>query len=507
MNDQKAFSPNPPNPYVNSFPPSYSGQKMNSGGNEYSFDSPRNNNKSEENTEMMFKSTSWRDLWAAVLFYLHFIGVFAIVGLNFNYIIKFFEKINESEIINHVVNPDDSNRSKELVNQLLKSLSAVGISLVITLICLAVFLSLISRFPKTMIKGTFISTIVLLGLFSLIGFVNLSVGASVLFLASAIFNIVLYFMWRSRIPFSAVLLKTVVDVINLYPNLWNLSVMAVVAQTIFIFLFCFASFSISIKYEFDGVSNVVSDNIKILDLVSVFYLVFSFYWSSQVVDNVVHTSICGVFGTFYFIYGTGAAIVNPVWNSFKRSMTYSFGSIAFGSLIVAILQLVRFMLKSIHRDRNNAAAALADCLLGLIENLVCYFNYYAYVHVAIYGKPYIQSAMDTWELVKSNGVDVIINDSLIGKCLGVGIFIISIISMLSALVISKNLFKLEEFSFILSSSLAFIFSLIICSVATQLIGSGTSAILVCYAEDPLALQRSNPELYDEIKSAYRSSSI
>lgn len=70
------------------------------------------------------------------------------------------------------------------------------------------------------------------------------------------------------------------------------------------------------------------------------------------------------------------------------------------------------------RNDNNPAAAIlacvADCILGCIQGLVEYFNTYAYIHVAIYGKSFCDAAKDTWALVKSNGIDVIINDNLVG---------------------------------------------------------------------------------------------
>ena len=34
--------------------------------------------------------------------------------------------------------------------------------------------------------------------------------------------------------------------------------------------------------------------------------------------------------------------------------------------------------------------------------------------VALYGKPYIEAAKDTWRLFKDRGIDALINDSLVG---------------------------------------------------------------------------------------------
>ena len=292
---------------------------------------------------------------------------------------------------------------------------------------------------------------------------------------------------------------------KMYPNIWNLSILSVFGQAAFLGIYLTTLTSIALKYSNNSSA---SQEIAPIDTLSIIYIVFSMYWSNQIVDNVVHTTVCGVFGTFYFLQGTGAAIVKPVWNSFSRSMTYSFGSIAFGSLIVALLQLVRFLIDSTRNGRESAAAACADCLIGILEGLVKYFNYYAYVHVAIYGKPYIESGKDTWELIKSHGVDVIINDCLIEKCMGVGNLLISLSSALCAYTAGSFVSRGSDNALpIVVTATVFLLSLMLCSVATQLIGSGSSATLVCFAEDPSALQRSKPELYREITSAYQTGFI
>ena len=444
-----------------------------------------NRSSSNSKADRMFKSNSWRDLWAAILYYVHLAGVAVILGLNFKNLSKFESVATDT-------------------SKIIQSLGIIGSSLVLCVLLLTIFLTLVNKFPKTMIKGTFISTIILLGLMG-VGMFFVPGGAfmGLMYLIMAGLNVILYFSWRNRIPFSATLLKTVVDVMKIYPNTWNLSIFAILSQAAFTVLYVVTLTAISLKYS-DKFNSRRNDQVEGIDIAALLYVVFSMYWSMQVVENVVHTSVCGVFATFYFLHGTGAAIMNPVWNSFSRSMTYSFGSIAFGSLIVAILQFVRFLINSTRNERDNLAAACASYLVEMIEGLVRFFNHYAYVHVAIYGKPFIESGKDTWELIKSHGVDVIINDSLVGTCMNIAIFLISLTCCLFAFI--AGLTFLDSLALqITTTVLTFVFVTLISVVATQLIESGVSATLVCYAEDPTALQRSKPELYREITHAYQQS--
>jgi len=67
------------------------------------------------------------------------------------------------------------------------------------------------------------------------------------------------------------------------------------------------------------------------------FAVFSFYWTSQFIVNWSLVTIAGIFGSFYY----DPSSKNVAWGSFKRASTTSMGSIAFGSLIIAILDLIR----------------------------------------------------------------------------------------------------------------------------------------------------------------------
>lgn len=84
---------------------------------------------------------------------------------------------------------------------------------------------------------------------------------------------------------------------------------------------------------------------------------------------------------------------HPTLPAFGRASTLSLGSIAFGSLIVTILEMLRLLLQSVRQNANADGqpieailACCAECFIGCIENLVQYFNRYAYIEIALYGK-------------------------------------------------------------------------------------------------------------------------
>ena len=79
---------------------------------------------------------------------------------------------------------------------------------------------------------------------------------------------------------------------------------------------------------------------KVIGLVV--FVTFAGYWISEWIKNTIHTSVAGVYGSWYFCAGKPGGIPKgSSMGAFKRATTYSFGSISLGSLIVAIINMIR----------------------------------------------------------------------------------------------------------------------------------------------------------------------
>ncbi|KAJ2435250.1 putative choline transporter, neither null mutation nor overexpression affects choline transport, partial [Coemansia sp. RSA 2424] len=171
---------------------------------------------------------------------------------------------------------------------------------------------------------------------------------------------------------------------------------------------------------------------------------------------------------------------------------------------------VRSILRAIRSQGNDniavqLIACCVDCILGCIEGMVAFFNKYAYVEIAIYGKPFTQAAKDTWSLIKDRGVDALINDCLIGNVLQMGSFLCAAVVALVAwlyITITKpeyNSTGSYTAPIILS---AFVIAMSMFMVLLKCIDSGAATTFVCLAEDPEAMARNNPELFRMVREAY-----
>lgn len=271
-----------------------------------------------------------------------------------------------------------------------------------------------------------------------------------------------------------------------------------------------------IEDDASGKSKLVCDNNQLYWVLV--YLHFVMFWNSEVIKNVVHVTISGVFGVYYFFEGSAqGAPSSPTLGSAKRALTTSFGSICFGSLLIALLQTLRYILQSLKSDSDEGLmvflATCAECILACLEGLFETFNKFAFTQVAMYGKPFVRAAHDTWELVKDRGVDAIVNDSLTSNVLGMGTLAVGMASGLYGYLFIK-LFQpgfyakenegLVVFAVIL---VEFILGAVMMSVPNNVIDSGVTTTFVALAEDPQTLYRTKPELYRAIALHYPQVSL
>lgn len=150
-----------------------------------------------------------------------------------------------------------------------------------------------------------------------------------------------WFLWscRDRIPFAKLMLKTVTRVISSYPAMIFTGFVGLILQTAFAALFIITTIGIVLRYSTtvtDPSTGRTTTSISGVSYVLYVFLLFTLYWTTQVIKNVVHVTVSGVFATYYFMGvadSSGRVIVstqNPTVGAAKRALTTSFGSVCYG---------------------------------------------------------------------------------------------------------------------------------------------------------------------------------
>lgn len=339
-------------------------------------------------------------------------------------------------------------------------------------------------------------------------------SGGIVFLIFAIFQLICFISWRSRIPFSVLMLQTAIDVAKKHGHVYLVSAIGGLLATLFAAWYSVTLVSVYIKYEpsnnnpacRQGVGSCGSG--KVIGLIA--FITFAAYWISEWLKNTIHTTIAGVYGSWYFNSKNYPTKVTR--GALKRCLTYSFGSISLGSLVVAIINFLR-QLCSVARSQAAAEGdiiaqilwCIAGCLIGLLDWAVQFLNRYAFAHIALYGKAYIPAAKDTWRMIKDRGIDALVNECLIGPVLGMGAMFVGYATALIAycyMIFTSPAYNQGGGYTPVVVAFSFLIGLQICNVFTTPLSSGIDTIFVASAWDPEVMIRDHPDLYHRMVQVY-----
>ncbi|TGZ82543.1 DUF580-domain-containing protein [Ascodesmis nigricans] len=447
----------------------------------------------------------WNDLWAAILFLVTFGGLVVVSGLSIRGY-SATKGTNGNGIYNNKNDFGLSTNTIILFAFVLAVAAVVGFG----------YLLIARKFTKQLIWITAIANVVVGIGTAIYYFSRKYYSGAIVFLLFALFYAFCFWTWRSRIPFTVLLFETSIDVARNFGHVFMVSAIGGAAALAAGAWFAVTFVAVYAKYTPDP--NNPACNVggtgscgkgKLIGLLV--FTVFGFYWLSEVIKNVMHTSVSGVYGSWYFCSQSNFP-KNATLGAFKRAMTYSFGSICFGSLVVSIIQLIKQAVSIARQDAamdGNIVGTILfcclECFIGLIEWLVTFFNHYAYSYIALYGEAYIPSAKQTWRMMKDRGFDALIADCLVDPVLTAGaVFVGYLCCLLSYLYLqfTKPEYNKDGGFTPVVMAFAFLIGLQVANVFLVPIKSGVSTIFVSMAHDPQVLLRDHSRLYNDMVRVY-----
>uniref|UniRef100_A0A7S1Z7F0 Choline transporter-like protein n=1 Tax=Ditylum brightwellii TaxID=49249 RepID=A0A7S1Z7F0_9STRA len=242
-----------------------------------------------------------------------------------------------------------------------------------------------------------------------------------------------------------------------------------------------------------------------------FLFILSYYWTMQVIANSNRTTIAGVIGTWCFNPINASSFCSTaVRDSFVRSNTYSLGSIAFGSLIVAMIQFIKSSVKSMRgRNRGSCLYCCLECLLIYIERIAQYFHKWAFVYVGLYGYGYIDAGKAVMTLFQQRGCTAIISDNLVRRMLYliagcVGLCVGVVCALVGAIFGGAQGAHGDEMRIwtYLALFCGFLLGFLLSIIIMGAVGDSVDAIIVCFAEAPAEFKRNHPALHDEMERGW-----
>jgi len=197
-----------------------------------------------------------------------------------------------------------------------------------------------------------------------------------------------------------------------------------------------------------------------------------------------------------------------VRDSFVRSVTTSFGSICLGSLLVAIVEAAKNMVRNLRNseDGGGVLLCLAECLLSCLQDIMEYFNSWAFVFVGLYGYSFLDAGRNVINLFKTRGWTTIITDNLANQVLGMMSVAVGLITGLISLAIAHGqgmVFGDEVGASAASFFVGFILGVVLTSTLMTLVSSAVNTVIVCYAEAPQEFETNHPKLSGEMRAAWK----
>lgn len=381
---------------------------------------------------------------------------------------------------------------------------------IIALVLAGLTLPVLMCMPAALIKVSLVGMIILSGAMVVIAFMNGSIFGGII---GAIFFLVFLCyakaVW-SRIPFAAVNLLTACTAVRkncgaiviayfmtaltfAWAVLWTISLMGVWEEVVT---------KNCVGTQSECLAQTSSVNYGYL-----FLLFLSLFFTEQVIQNTTHVIVAGTVGGWWFS-NEGGCCSAGVMGSTIRALTTSFGSICFGSLLVAILQALKALANSARNNENQIAICIAECIIGCLESILEYFNKWAFVYVGLYGYSYIEAGKNVIQLFKNRGWEAIIADDLVGNVffflsLAVGLLCCAI----GAAFNDKTQFFVEYAPApgnvqATCAGIGFIMGLMLTSILMSTIASAVNTVIVCFAEGPAEFEANHPELSQKMRATW-----
>ena len=144
-----------------------------------------------------------------------------------------------------------------------------------------------------------------------------------------------------------------------------------------------------------------------------YYFLFGTLWVNAMLMAITVFVIAAACAVWYFSKSPGMRdLDSPIATGFWMAFRYHFGTLAFGSFILALVQFIQIIFELLNRQvdavgegANCCYAAVVNCVrccLECIKRIIEFINKNAFIQTAISGKNFCSSASDAFSLILAN---------------------------------------------------------------------------------------------------------
>ncbi|KAL0230562.1 hypothetical protein PCE1_004120 [Barthelona sp. PCE] len=308
---------------------------------------------------------------------------------------------------------------------------------------------------------------------------------------TVIFLLIMLFLW-SRIKLAVAVIKVTSRAVSDMRQLLLVPVVFFVIDILFISIWFYITLMLmaqedALTYK-DGrrIWNYSTKQYGIL-----LFDVFALFWILCFFSALSQITTAGAVAEWYFYPSEDkSGMSSPVWGSFMRAWHYNLGSVAFGALLVAILMLIRFILRIIEeqlkKKKQQTAANVVKCVnccLKCVQKIIKYINKNAYIYIAIYGGSFINGCKEAVQLIVANVARAATLDFVADFLLVIGkVFISAITAAIAAFMFKTDVDYTYKYWFILAG-VVFVGTFAIASLILAVFDMAVDTIFLCFLVD------------------------
>ncbi|BET01188.1 Plasma-membrane choline transporter [Nesidiocoris tenuis] len=218
---------------------------------------------------------------------------------------------------------------------------------------------------------------------------------------------------------------------------------------------------------------------------------FGLFWAVWFVMGLSDMILAGTFAKWYWTMDKRKVPFFTVTGSAGTAIRYHLGTVAFGSLIIAICSFIRACIEYLEKKTkaydNSIIKALFCCLkcfFWCLENFLRFINKNAYIMCAIHGRNFCTSAKDAFNLLMRNILRVVVLDKVTDFLFFIGKLVITggIVFGAHFLFFTPNRLKLNYDSTVPLVVIA-VGAYIIASIFFGVYSMAVDTLFLCFLED------------------------
>jgi hypothetical protein len=177
------------------------------------------------------------------------------------------------------------------------------------------------------------------------------------------------------------------------------------------------------------------------------------------------------------------------------------GSIALGSLFIALLKTLQYFFKKWKKSKNPCCKVVGLSCFYCLRKIFELFTTYAMVHVAMFGHSYFEAARATVQLARASGLDAAVSNQLVEDIVGMGTFIGALLTGTLACVCAFAVYDVPLVVAVCMIATGLLAGYACLYIPLMALDSAVATVFTCWIVDPRSFRQH--ALHDELDATWR----